>query len=89
MTEQGAELVSRYDRVRRAQKHGEAVRDDLHKDPDEREKDRDVNLPFPEWLLNFDAEQNAKALYPNVSRLILERGYLKPSERIYDCCRSS
>ena len=64
------------------------MRDDLHKDPDEREKDKDVGLPFPEWLLDFDAEQNAKDLYLDVARLILEKGYTRPSELIFDCCRS-
>ena len=37
-----------------------------------------VELPFPEWLLNFDAEQHALTVYEDVAGSIVERGYSKP-----------
>ncbi|KAL5508397.1 hypothetical protein ACEPAH_6016 [Sanghuangporus vaninii] len=78
----------RYDRVRRAQRQGISTRDKLHKSPDARAEDEEVALPFPEWLLNFDAEQNANDLYEEVKAYILTEGYKRPSELIIPCCRS-
>ena len=37
-----------------------------------------VELPFPEWLLNFDAEKHAYAVYDEVARGIVEQGYTRP-----------
>ena len=60
----------------------------MHKDPSERTEGEEVGIPFPEWLLNFDAEKNARELYPAVAKILREEGYTPPSERIFDCCRS-
>ncbi|THH07687.1 hypothetical protein EW145_g3206 [Phellinidium pouzarii] len=68
----------RYDRVRRAQALGESNRNRMHKDPESR--DEDVSMPFPEWLLDFDAEKHARNLYDKVSGDILLSGYMRPSE---------
>ena len=81
-------LYCRYDRVRRAQQQGVSTRNDLHKNPDARAEDEKVALPFPEWLLNFDAEQNAVDLYEEVAACILTEGYQRPSEFVVPCCKS-
>ncbi|KAI5118775.1 hypothetical protein M0805_005656 [Coniferiporia weirii] len=71
----------RYDRVCRAQAQGESTRNKLHKDPEAREEE-DVAVPFPEWLLNFDAEKHAGDVYGEISQGILLGGYVRPSVQV-------
>ena len=42
-----------------------------------READEDVNLPFPDWLLNFDAEKYARDQFRTVVD-DLRDGYQRP-----------
>ncbi|KAH8113467.1 monooxygenase [Phellopilus nigrolimitatus] len=71
----------RYDRVCRAQAQGVTTRDKLHKNPEER-VDGDFEMPFPEWLLNFDVSKHTTEMYEGVAREILTDGYVRPSERV-------
>ncbi|KAH8105037.1 monooxygenase [Phellopilus nigrolimitatus] len=71
----------RYDRVCRAQAQGVTTRDKLHKNPEER-VDGDFEMPFPEWLLNFDVSKHTTEMYEGVAREILTDGYVWPSERV-------
>jgi len=66
----------RYERVLRAQQMGESTRNKWHKKAEDRENN--VELPFPEWLLNFDAEQNAQDSFLQVSENIKMHGYAQP-----------
>ena len=73
--------LRRYDRVRRAQEQGESTRDRMHADPDSRgDADEEVQLPFPEWLLNHDAELFATEHFGEVSKKIVEEGYVRPGD---------
>lgn len=49
-----------------------------HPRPDADSEPTKVELPFPEWLLNFDAEKHACAVYHEIARGIMERGYSRP-----------
>lgn len=67
--------------MRRAQEQGESTRDRMHQDPDARgNADEDVQLPFPEWLLNHDAELYATEHFAEVSKRICEEGYVRPGD---------
>jgi len=67
----------RYERVLRSQRMGESTRNKWHKNPDDREND--VELPFPEWLLNFDAEKHAQNTFRHVAENIKKLGYTQPA----------
>ncbi|KAH7908345.1 monooxygenase [Hygrophoropsis aurantiaca] len=68
----------RYDRVRRSQSLGESTRDKWHRiKPGDDHKDMD--LPMPEWLHAFDAEEHARSVYDDVAKSILQRGYQLPA----------
>jgi len=71
----------RYVRVRRAQLMGESNRNKWHnRDGNSEEQNDDVELPFPEWLLNFDAEKHAHAAYEGIASEIMAEGYKRPME---------
>ena len=40
--------------------------------------DNKVELPLPTWLLNFDAEAHAYAVYDEVAKRVTEKGYERP-----------
>ncbi|KAG0698084.1 monooxygenase [Suillus ampliporus] len=68
----------RYQRVRKAQLMGETTRNKWHsaKPGDSGES---FELPMPEWLLSFDAEAHAYAVYDGIAQSIVQDGYRKPS----------
>lgn len=35
---------------------------------EEQQKNQEVELPFPEWLLNFDAEEYAYRVYEDIAK---------------------
>ena len=58
--------------MRRAQEMGESTRNKWHKKSENNdEQEGEVGLPFPEWLLNFDAEKHAFSVFDSVSREIM------------------
>ena len=67
---------------------GVTTRNEFHRSPDERAEGEFVGLPFPEWLLGFDAEKNAQEVYNEVAKHIEGQGYRPPSEGILECCKS-
>ena len=60
----------RYERVLKAQKTGEATRDKWHKADFKKVKDdpESMKLARHEWLLNFDAEEHAYAVWDQTLR---------------------
>jgi len=61
----------RFDRVVTVQKTGESNRDKWHT-ADTTSKEADIELPFPEWILNFDIEQHVQEGFPAVKKAILD-----------------
>lgn len=59
---------------------GEVTRNKWHAKPDGREDN--IQLPFPEWLLNFDAEKEAHEAFEKVAQNLEKDGYAKPSVRL-------
>lgn len=70
-------VLYRYDRVRRSQQMGESTRNKWHKKTEDEGKD--VELPFPEWLLNFDAERHAHSTFTQISEEMERKGYTRPN----------
>ncbi|KAH8119593.1 monooxygenase [Phellopilus nigrolimitatus] len=68
----------RYQRVRKAQVTGETTRDMWHKAKPS-DKGAAVELPMPEWLLNFDAEKEVYEVYETLANEIREKGYELPT----------
>ena len=76
-------MFCRYDRVRKAQLMGEETRNKWHSKAEKSEKE--VQLPFPEWLLNFDAEREAYKGFDEVLRKLENQGYTQPNvELLYE-----
>ncbi|KLO15675.1 FAD/NAD(P)-binding domain-containing protein [Schizopora paradoxa] len=67
----------RYDRVLKSQQMGESTRNKWHKKNED--KGDDVELPFPEWLLNFDAERHAQNTFGQIFDSLKEKGYARPN----------
>ncbi|EGO20740.1 hypothetical protein SERLADRAFT_477196 [Serpula lacrymans var. lacrymans S7.9] len=68
----------RYQRVRKSQLMGEAVRDKWHRvKPGDRGEDLD--MPRPEWLFGFDAEAHAYSSYEDTANEIAQNGYRLPT----------
>ncbi|KAH7885692.1 monooxygenase [Phlebopus sp. FC_14] len=70
----------RYDRVREAQLMGESTRDKWHR-VQIGDKGPSFDLPMPEWLLNFDAEDNAHGAFEREAKRFERDGYRMPGER--------
>ncbi|KAI0060258.1 monooxygenase [Artomyces pyxidatus] len=68
----------RYQRVRYAQLLGESTRDKWHR-ATPADRGGAVDLPRPEWLLDFDAEQHAYAEYGAIAEGLQREGYHLPS----------
>ncbi|ETW79363.1 hypothetical protein HETIRDRAFT_50323 [Heterobasidion irregulare TC 32-1] len=67
----------RYQRVRFAQLLGESTRNKWHRSTLE-DRGSSMDLPRPEWLLDFDAEREAYDLWGAVSEKIRQEGYKLP-----------
>ncbi|KAI0046171.1 monooxygenase [Auriscalpium vulgare] len=67
----------RYTRVRYAQLLGESTREKWHR-ADAGARGAAVDLPRPEWLLDFDAERHAYDVYAGVAAEIARKGYRAP-----------
>ena len=72
-----ADSSSRYQRVRYAQILGEDTRNRWHR---ARPSDRGsaVELPRPEWLLDFDAERHAYEVFSGMRAKLEREGYTRP-----------
>ncbi len=68
-----------YERVRLAQLMGENTRDKWHR---RNARKQDVELPFPEWILSFDAEKHVREVYNEVARDIMLNGYQRPKSTV-------
>ncbi|KAH7929063.1 monooxygenase [Leucogyrophana mollusca] len=68
----------RYQRVRKSQLLGESTRDKWHR-AKPGDNGEDLDLPMPEWLHAFDAEEHAYSVYDGIAKSILEKGYLLPT----------
>ncbi|KAI0312111.1 monooxygenase [Amylostereum chailletii] len=67
----------RYQRVRRTQILGETTRNKWHR-ASPTESGESLDLPFPEWLLDFDAERHAYEVYQGIAARIEREGYTLP-----------
>ncbi|KAG1767550.1 monooxygenase [Suillus occidentalis] len=70
----------RYQRVRDAQMMGESTRDKWH-GARAGDTGESFELPMPEWLMGFDAEAHAYAVYDGIARSIGVDGYHPPTLR--------
>ncbi|KAG1767549.1 monooxygenase [Suillus occidentalis] len=68
----------RYQRVRDAQLLGETTRNKWH-GAKVGDSGKSFELPMPEWLMGFDAEAHAYAVYDGIARSIVEDGYRQPT----------
>ncbi|KAG2746956.1 FAD/NAD(P)-binding domain-containing protein [Suillus brevipes Sb2] len=68
----------RYQRVRDAQLLGESTRNKWHA-AKVGDTGKSFELPMPEWLMGFDAEAHAYAVYDGIARSIVEEGYRQPT----------
>jgi hypothetical protein len=57
---------------------GESTRDKWHRAKSS-DRGASMNLPRPEWLFAFDAEEHAYGAFEQVSREIEEKGYVLPA----------
>lgn len=68
----------RYQRVRNAQLMGQSTRDKWH-GAKVGDSGKSFELPMPEWLMGFDAEAHAYAVYDGIARSIVADGYRQPT----------
>jgi hypothetical protein len=64
--------------VRDAQLLGETTRNKWHR-AKVGDSGKSFELPMPEWLMGFDAEAHAYAVYDGIARSIVEDGYRQPT----------